>query len=487
VWFEVTGDGNTITASTCEAQANPSPGEPWTPGTDFDTKLHVYCLDCQEPVCVAGNDDDTVDCPFPGPTQFHSTATWCSSPGATYRILVSGFGGVTGTFTLAVGSNDVACTGAVTCSATGACCLLNEPPFEQNEAPVICTQLSQGDCEAAGGTYGGDNSACETVIGLNEFHSAPLNIAIPDGLNYPPTPGGGGAPITNVINVPSSFTVSDVNVNLGITHTWIGDVNAAVTSPAGTTVNIWHGDFFTGGSNPCTSTDNINATADDDGTAQCPQIATGPIHSVFYAKTGLLPPIGGDPLANFAGENAQGDWTITVFDDTSIDTGTLNFWGLDFSETAPLCPAFDCPPAGCPFLPDGTCGVGPCQFDPTTGTCNPCPADPTTGMCPSGTPDEHEDDEDDEGDHDHGDDESDDEGDHGGHGNGHDDENDNDDDDDESDDEDDGDDSDWWSDDNWSGVPDIEFETQQGGGSQQFGQDTPLHGTTESSRPNSRR
>ena len=46
VWYRVIGNGDTLTASTCNAY------------TSLDTKLHVYCGDCGSPLCVGGNDND---------------------------------------------------------------------------------------------------------------------------------------------------------------------------------------------------------------------------------------------------------------------------------------------------------------------------------------------------------------------------------------------------------------------------------------------
>ena len=61
VWFTVDGTGGTMTASTCD-QAG------------YDTKLNVYCADCDNFVCVNGNDDG------PGCSAFTSEISWCSRP-----------------------------------------------------------------------------------------------------------------------------------------------------------------------------------------------------------------------------------------------------------------------------------------------------------------------------------------------------------------------------------------------------------------------
>jgi len=44
----VIGTGNTMTASTCDQ-------------ADYDTKISVFCGDCVDKICVAGNDDEGVE------------------------------------------------------------------------------------------------------------------------------------------------------------------------------------------------------------------------------------------------------------------------------------------------------------------------------------------------------------------------------------------------------------------------------------------
>jgi hypothetical protein len=91
-WYTVTGNGNTLTASTCV---------PCTPGVNCPTwnaRLHVYCgTICSSLFCVAGSDANA--CSF-----FQETVSWCSAPGQTYWILVSNPDGPTGDYTLNVTS-----------------------------------------------------------------------------------------------------------------------------------------------------------------------------------------------------------------------------------------------------------------------------------------------------------------------------------------------------------------------------------------------
>lgn len=316
VWFQLTGNGNTLTASTCET----TPGGPGS--ATYDSKISVFCLDCATPTCVGGN-DDVAGC------NFHSAVTWCSELNSNYRILVHGFGAATGAFNLAISTGSTPCTGAISCTPpppSGACCFTSECPYSQGEVPVSCGEaVTAEDCAAGGGTYQGDDTTC--VIPVNQ-----IDIVVTPGT---PIPDNNPTGINSVINVGVSAIIADINVDIGINHTWVSDLFIEVTSPSGTTQGIW--------SQVCGSSDNINATADDEGTETfCAPIGAGPIDSVFYP-----PALAGEgPLSVFDGENALGNWTLNVSDNFAADLGTLNQWSLHIIEGAPVCPDVPCPGTG---------------------------------------------------------------------------------------------------------------------------------------------
>ncbi len=129
VWYSVTGTGTTMTASLCNGVAT------------YDTKISVYCPDCDEAICVDGNDD------FCG---LQSEISWCSQLGANYLILVHGYGGATGPFELEVYEDGAPCSADVACLPEGACCL---PTGE-------CVIINEAACIAMGGGYQGDDTNC---------------------------------------------------------------------------------------------------------------------------------------------------------------------------------------------------------------------------------------------------------------------------------------------------------------------------------------
>ncbi len=195
------------------------------------------------------------------------------------------------------------CNGGV-CEGQGACC-----------TGTACAIDSPSNCATAGGSYLGDGSVCGSgTAGNPTIYSAAPGVAIPDG-------GGAGNAATDTINVPDTFTIGDLNVDVTISHTWVGDVTVTI-SHLGTTVSIVDRPGVPGSTYGC-SLDNFSGILlDDEGTggtmeAQCAANLTSPPN---YTPN--------NSLSAFDGMDAAGIWTITVYDSVSADSGTLNSWSL---------------------------------------------------------------------------------------------------------------------------------------------------------------
>jgi hypothetical protein len=80
VWYRYVGNDQTVTASLCT-------------GTTYDSRISVYTGTCGTLTCVGGNDDACV---------LQSELTFNAFAGNDYYILVHGFGGSTGAFTLTI-------------------------------------------------------------------------------------------------------------------------------------------------------------------------------------------------------------------------------------------------------------------------------------------------------------------------------------------------------------------------------------------------
>ncbi|MCO6475059.1 MAG: PKD domain-containing protein, partial [Phaeodactylibacter sp.] len=86
-WFRFTGNGATVTASTC------------SPDTDYDTKLAVFSGSCDNLICEAGVDDDNEECSIDG---LLSTIEFFAESGTEYFIYVTGYGDNSGSFALSL-------------------------------------------------------------------------------------------------------------------------------------------------------------------------------------------------------------------------------------------------------------------------------------------------------------------------------------------------------------------------------------------------
>lgn len=111
VWYRIVGNGQQITVSTC-------------PDEQYDTKLNVYTGNCGSLVCVGGNDDANGDV-------FCSTVSFVTEAGVDYLILVQGYDGDTGPFTLTA-----ACAGITADVCQGA-------------LPIACGNTYAGTTESA--------------------------------------------------------------------------------------------------------------------------------------------------------------------------------------------------------------------------------------------------------------------------------------------------------------------------------------------------
>ena len=122
--------------------------------------------------------------------------------------------------------------------------------------------------------------------------------------------------------MPETGTIADVNVDVNITHTWVGDLRIKLHHN-GTDVVLW-------GVRTCQANDGLIATFDDAGSPVACAMPT----------TGSITPIttGGGNLSAFNGMDPAGIWTLTILDTfASLENGTFNNWSLTV-ETVTVLP-----------------------------------------------------------------------------------------------------------------------------------------------------
>jgi subtilisin-like proprotein convertase family protein len=122
----------------------------------------------------------------------------------------------------------------------------------------------------------------------------------------------GASTITSSINIASGNILSDLNITMDLSHTWINDLTATLLSPSGTEIQLY--------TNPCNDNiPNITATFDDSGI----DLLCGSDPGI----SGTVKPV--QKLSGFNGENSTGRWTLKITDCCNGDGGSLNSWSLN--------------------------------------------------------------------------------------------------------------------------------------------------------------
>jgi subtilisin-like proprotein convertase family protein len=170
---------------------------------------------------------------------------------------------------------------------------------------------------------------------------------VPDASGTGPGPSGQAAGVfTSVINVPglsSVVSLNSVSLTWGPAHTWAGDIQVTLTAPNGDNVHLHSRVGATGNTSFGDSSDLLGTyvfvDADAAGgvfsTAAAAAGAAVPIAPGTYKRsTNAATPGQGvdtDDYDVFVGDQANGNWTLTVRDWASPDPGTLASWSLNLT------------------------------------------------------------------------------------------------------------------------------------------------------------
>lgn len=342
-------------------------------GSAYDTDMVIYntCACTPGDANLAGCNDD--GCPGSGDPSYRSELTVPVVAGSCYLIRVGGWNaGNEGLGTMTISNDGAPCNtcgnnvleageecddGNTTngdgcssicenefddCNNNGIDDLVDiamgtSPDCNNNSIPDECDIASGSsddcnsnsipdDCEIADGSAAdcngnGELDVCETPASGTETKTynipqAPA-ISIPDN-----TPAG----IVDTFTVPDSGTIQDVDVEIELLHTYVGDLCITITHNA-TTVQLIQrmgedsGSCHSGSPFGC-GQNNMNVRLDDEGTG-------GAMEDICVADVSSAPnyiPL--EALSAFDGMDKAGDWTINVIDNASGDTGSLIRWAL---------------------------------------------------------------------------------------------------------------------------------------------------------------
>lgn len=180
--------------------------------------------------------------------------------------------------------------------------------------------LNGQDCFSQG--YDGGNLGCTATCDGFDVNAC-LEEAVTQFCVQPALGIVDNATVTTQLVVAGlSGTVTDVNVSIEATHTWVSDLTMTTTHlDTGSPVTLFQ--------QICGSTDNVNVVFDGDSVAQsCP--LTGPT---------TMQAIG--DLEGYAGliGDGNGTYELAVNDAFSGDIGTVSEWCIDVTTLAPVGPA----------------------------------------------------------------------------------------------------------------------------------------------------
>jgi subtilisin-like proprotein convertase family protein len=209
--------------------------------------------------------------------------------------------------------------------------VINFGPNTSEFISFDCSQLGENQVEVTVTDAAGNMSMCTATVNILD-ETAPIITCGPQDETASATDSPGAAipdndpaGVSSTISVADDFNINDLDVNVAVSHTWVGDISVTLESPAGTTVTIidriGQPDEGTFG---CTDA-NFDVVLDDDAMNPVEDSCTGsggPITGTFSPN---------NPLSAFNGESTLGDWTLTVVDNSGGDTGSLDNWGITYT------------------------------------------------------------------------------------------------------------------------------------------------------------
>ena len=188
------------------------------------------------------------------------------------------------------------------------------PATSTDQNPTV-TYAANGTYDVtlvATNSYGNDTAMTTDYISVVSGASCPACSSVSNDIAVAISASGAGLAYTSVITIAGGGIISDINIpNITGLHTYVSDLTFTLTSPAGTSVEL-----FTG---ICGSLDNFNFGFDDD--ASTATIPCPPTDGMLYIPSGAL--------SAFNGEDAAGDWTLGFVDAYNVDGGELSSWTLE--------------------------------------------------------------------------------------------------------------------------------------------------------------
>ncbi len=137
--------------------------------------------------------------------------------------------------------------------------------------------------------------------------------------------------VSTILNIAADETITDLDLDLDITHTWVGDIAVTLESPMGTVVTVYDRPGVPASTFGCSGND-VLATLDDEAATPVEDECGGGVPAIAGS---FIP---NEALSAFDGQSTMGDWILTVSDNAGGDTGTLNAFTINYSYDDPGTP-----------------------------------------------------------------------------------------------------------------------------------------------------
>lgn len=160
----------------------------------------------------------------------------------------------------------------------------------------------------------------DVIVDLGSIVCSNPNIVIPDD--------NGATSATDVIFMADAGSISDLNVSVEITHSYVGDIQVSLTHVAtGSEVILIDRPGIPIIDNFGCAEDDISVTLDDEALANVEDQCASPI-----AISGSFSP--NNALSGFDGLELQGNWELKVTDGLNQDQGAFISWCIDSTVVA---------------------------------------------------------------------------------------------------------------------------------------------------------
>ncbi|MBK8562595.1 MAG: proprotein convertase P-domain-containing protein [Saprospiraceae bacterium] len=155
--------------------------------------------------------------------------------------------------------------------------------------------------------------------GCQVFNATGMPLAIPNTAST----------VTQTMNVTFNQPIVSVKTTMNIDHTYIGDLDVKLVSPQNTMRVVFDKPGVPASNFGC-SGDDINASFGDSFSNTAVQFEST-CGSMAPAISGNYKPL--EAFSAFAGQNAQGNWTLRITDNFDDDGGGLLAWSLEICGT----------------------------------------------------------------------------------------------------------------------------------------------------------